>query len=256
MQADTASEPDWRDAAAYAPLIDADRSLFAWEWLRRYPLYREAAGRALPAAPSGQPDRQARQFGLVAFEPPHVPVPEARPLWRSDAHPYVLRAQRVRAQNPADTFELDRLAHMARVIAGADSEHLLLSDGLHYIRLDGPQGAFTGGPVCLRYAIEGLRSAQAPILTLRRFLALSWTGRFSRSLHAREARSRRWILVLRTHDALSAGADQRRIAEVLLSRSVEEPCWRVRESSVRSQVQRLVRSARQMAAGGYRALLQ
>jgi hypothetical protein len=26
---------DWRDAAAYAPLLEADRSLFAWEWLRR-----------------------------------------------------------------------------------------------------------------------------------------------------------------------------------------------------------------------------
>lgn len=256
MQADTASGPDWRDAAAYAPLLDADRSLFAWEWLRRDPLYRAAACRPGSAPLAAQPDRRARQFGLVAFEPCHLTVPEARPLWRSDVHPFVLRTALARAKTPGDTFELDRLERIARVIAGADAEHLLLSDGLHVIRLDGPRGAFTGGPVCLRYSIEGLRSAQPPILTLRRFLALSRTGRFSCSLHAREARARRWILALRAHDALSAGADQRGVAEVLLSRSVEEPCWRVREPSVRSQVQRLVGSARHMAAGGYRALLQ
>ena len=35
--------PDWRDAAAYEPLLEADRSLIAWEWLRRDRGYREAA---------------------------------------------------------------------------------------------------------------------------------------------------------------------------------------------------------------------
>jgi hypothetical protein len=56
-------------------------------------------------------------------------------------------------------------------------------------------------------------------------------------------------------DALAGGANQREIASVLLSRSVGEPDWRGREPSIRSQVQRLVHSARKMARGGYRELL-
>jgi hypothetical protein len=62
-------------------------------------------------------------------------------------------------------------------------------------------------------------------------------------------------MLLRTWDGLAAGADQRQLAEVLLSRSAGGPRWRAREPSVRSQVQRLVRSARAFAAGGYRVLL-
>jgi hypothetical protein len=86
-------------------------------------------------------------------------------------------------------------------------------------------------------------------------LSLYRNRRFSRSLHAREARARRWILALRAWDALVAGADQREVAQHLLSRSAGDPRWRSREPSVRSQAQRLVRSARAFANGGYRALL-
>lgn len=116
-------------------------------------------------------------------------------------------------------------------------------------------GNLLGGPVGLEYSIAGLGSAGPPLLTLRRFLALCSTGRFSRMLHPLEPRARRWVLMLRAWDALQGGAGQREIAEVLLSRSAGEPRWRVREPSVRLQAQRLVRSARAMGAGGYRHLL-
>jgi hypothetical protein len=133
---------------------------------------------------------------------------------------------------------------------------LLLSDGFRAIRLDGPAATFTGGPDALRYMLDGLASAEAPLLTLRRFLALCRTGRFARSLHQQETRARRWVEILRTSDALASGADQRVIALELLSSSVAEPGWRSRESSVRSRAQRLVRAARQMAEGHYRLLLK
>lgn len=61
--------------------------------------------------------------------------------------------------------------------------------------------------------------------------------------------------MLRTWYALAGGADQREIAEALLGRSAGEPRWRSREPSLRSQAQRLVRSARVLASGGYRELL-
>jgi hypothetical protein len=256
MRTETASGRHWRDRAAYAPLLKADRSLFAWEWLRRDPLYRAAAHRARSAAPSssGSGPRPG-QFGLVAFEPPDLAVPDARPLWRLDVHPYVLRAEPIGARHCADMFDLAPLRGFARIHVDVEGEHLLLSDGLRAVRLDGPAAAFTGGRAALRYALEGLASAEPPLLALRRFLALCRTGGFARSLHRREAKARRWIEILRASDALASGADQRAIAQELLSSSVAEPGWRNRESSVRSRAQRLVRAARQMADGGYRRLL-
>lgn len=61
--------------------------------------------------------------------------------------------------------------------------------------------------------------------------------------------------MLRAHDALAAGASQREIAAVLLDEEALAPRWRVEAPSLRSKVQRLVRSARAMADGGYRLIL-
>lgn len=248
--------PDWRNANAYAPLLDADRSLFAWEWLRRDPHYRTVANRALSTERIVGTPSYPQRFGLVAFESPDLAVPHARPLWRSDLHSFVLPVEPCGARLSAgEEIDVKRMGNLARIMIGPDGEHLLLSDGLRSIRLDGPEGVFSRGPTCLRYSIEGLTCAEPRLFTLRRFLALCRTGHFSRSLHPREVRGRRWIMMLRTWDGLCAGASQREIAEVLLSRSVADPGWRCREPSVRSQVQRMVHGARLLANGDYRRLL-
>jgi type VI secretion system activator RovC-like protein/transcriptional regulator len=256
VQAEGQSGFDWRDGAAYAPLLSADRSLVAWEWLRRDRDYRAAAEAALEAAPGDRRgDPKAAAFGLVAFEHSSHAVPRARPLWRSGVHPLVLRVERGDDSRAEDEFDLGRMSDIATLTADEHGEHLLLSDGLRAIRLDGPRGAFSAGPASLRYLVEGIVAAEPHLLSLRRFLALCRVGHFSRLLHPSEPRARRWILMLRAWDGLASGADQREIARELLSRSVSEPRWRSRESSVRSQAQRLVRSARAFAWGGYRTLL-
>lgn len=254
MQAKAAFGTDWTDAADYAALVDADRSLFAWEWLRRDWTYREAAAARLRRSPGGA-DPCAADFGLVAFERPDLAVPLARPLWRSNAYAYVIAAGRGPVSASFDAFDVERLRSIARLVADGTGEHLLLCDGLRAIRLDGPRGLFTGGAACLQYHLAGLVSAERPLLTLRRFLALCRSGKFSRSLHRPEVRARRWILMLRAFDAVVAGAGQREIAERLLGASAAAPGWRDREPSLRSRAQRLVRSARQFARGAYRSLL-
>ena len=256
VQEEGAIDPDWRDAAAYRPLLAADRSLFAWEWLRREPVYRAAAGSTRDLAAGGRPGRpSAAEFGLVAFEAPGRRVPAARPLWRADVHPPVLAVERGGGGPLRDVFELDSMAGLATLVTSGSGEHLLLSDGLRALRLDGPRGTFSGGPAVLRYRLRGLAAADLPLLTLRRFLALCRTGRFASGLNPVEQRARRWVLMLRAYDGLRTGADQRQLARHLFSESAGEPRWRSRESSVRSQVQRLARSARAMADGGYRAFL-
>ena len=245
---------DWKEAGVYAPLLDADRPIFAWEWLRRDPGYRAAAASGADGC-AGAP--VAASWGLHRFEDPGRGAPDARPLWRAGHHPYVLRARAAPPASPSDAVEFGRLAALATLdAAGGDGEHWLLSDGLRAIRLDLVDGTATRGSVELRYLLAGRASASGPLLALRRLLALVETGRFSRTLHPREPKARRWILALRAHDALAAGASQREIAARLLGDAAAEARWRVDAASLRSQVQRLVRVARDFADGGYRALLR
>lgn len=251
---------DWRDEAAYAPLLDADRALFAWEWLRRDLNYRRAADLWLnrSAGSATSVELRAREYwGLHVFERPWLGVPAARPIWSADAHAHVLSARVEPCAPGDDSLDLREVGSILTHIRTEDGRgHLLFSDGYRSIRLDLLAGWHDEGPMLLHYRLAGFASAEKPLLALRRLTSLRRTGGFSRMLHAPEVRARRWVLLLRVHDALQAGADQRRIAGELLSSVASEAKWRSEAPSLRSQVQRLVRNAKSMAAGGYRRLLR
>ena len=256
--------PDWRDAQAYAPLLRAERAGFAWEWLRRDPAFgAAAAASSRPVARAGErlharpAQPAAALWGLHAFEDPGLAAPLARPVWRADAHPLVLKARASLGGSDADLIDLSRIASSIRVVRGeAGSEHVLLSDGFKSIRLDIVEGSIASRPVRLAYELTGIAGVERPLLALRRLLALHRSGRFSVVLHPRETRTSRWVLLLRAYDGLGAGASQREIAARLLSREACAADWRSNSPSLRSQVQRLVRAARQLAGGGYRQFLR
>jgi len=251
--------PDWRDASAYAVLRSAGRAGIAWEWLRRDPAYRRAAGearlghcgRAIVDA-----DERARGWGLHAFEKPELAVPAARPVWSRERMAGIVEASADIAADPLDRFDLGTLAPLARLVrSGSGPEHLLLSDGFRSIRLDMVQGSLLAGPVGLTFHLHGPAGIDPPLLALRRFIHLARTGRFSTRLHPAEPRSRRWILLLRAWDGIAFGAGQRCIAGHLLGLEAGEPRWRIEAPALRSRAQRLVRAARRMASGGYWELL-
>ncbi len=252
---------NWEDAQAYVPLLEADRSIFAWEWLRRVPGYRAAAarsgaGRQDVSRTAIVADERAARWGLHAFEQPERAGSDARPIWRREIHPSVLAARAVDEGDPEDRFDLARLRDCATVVRSrSGAEHVLLSERGQRLRLDIVSGTVCDGPVLLRFDLSGMRSLVRPLVTLRQLVALWRAGRFSRALHPPDVRAARWILLLRTHDALTAGADQRRIAECLLDRDAAGRRWRVQAPALRSRVQRLVREARRMAGGGYLTLL-
>lgn len=258
MQTHHAPAADWRNADEYAPLLACDRTAFAWEWLRRDPAYRQAAraGRQRPEATRlSHEDAGAAVFGLHMFEAPDRPASAARPVWRAADHAPVLLADAAAGGVAADRFNLDALPRLWSVVRGRSGEHVLLSDGCRSIRLDICKGSVLGGPVLLRYRLSGLCAAEKPLLVLRRLLCLCRNGAFCSGLHPREAKASRMVTVLRTHDALTAGADQREMAALLLSHEAASARWRVRTPSLRSQVQRLVRTARGMSQGAWRDLL-
>ena len=251
--------PDWRDAEAYAPLLDVGRPGFAWEWLRRdrgYCTAAAGAGRSHGLAPAFiEADERAARWGLHAFERPDRDALAARPVWRRELFPSVLEAEAVDQGPDEDRLEIGRLRRFVTSVRDLGGrEHLLLSDGRRAIRLDILSGSLSERPV-LRYRLAGLSGVQPPLLALRQLLALWSTGRFSRALHPREQRAARWILLLRASDGLAAGASQRDIAAALLGREAADRRWRVEASSLRSRAQRLVRDARRMAGGGYLSLL-
>lgn len=261
MRAGEEYAADWRDGSAYAPLLQVGRAGFAWEWLRRDESYRLAAVQAAQsseslAMPGSAVNPDAARFGLLAFEPPDRPAIAARPVWSREICPYVLQADAADEGDEQDRLNLHGLGRLVTLVASqSGAEHLLLSDGSHTIRVDIVSGTLRGHPACLHYRLTGFCRLKEPLLVLRQLLALQRTGRFSPMLHPRERPAGRWILLLRTFDALAAGASQRDIAERLFGLEAAGRRWRVEASSVRSRVQRLVREGRRMAAGEYLSLL-
>lgn len=245
---------DWEDAETYAPLLGADRSIFAWEWLRRDPGYRSAAEAARARASHGEAD--ASPWGLHRFEDPDLAAPVARPVWRASHHNLVVAARAAPAMSAAEAVDLMECAGLVLSMGGrGQGEAWLFSDGLRAVRLDLEAGTGTCGPVELHFRLFGRAALQGPLLTLRRLVALIETGRFSRTLHPFEAKARRWVLALRANDALVAGASQRDIASELLRAEVGGTRWRVEAASVRSQAQRLVRAVRGFTNGGWACFL-
>jgi hypothetical protein len=196
--------------------------------------------------------------GFTFAEAPTVAWSEARIIWRAELDPETLSVDAIPIP-PGDPDEIDAaklrpFLAIARDVAG--HEHVVLSDGSHRIRLDVEHGSLAdNAPITVRYHLIGIASAWTKTGTLIRFLDLCRSGRFSRSLFPHEHRIDRWVVLLRVHDALRAGASQREIAEVLFGDERFAREWHDASDSLRSRIRRLVRDARRMAAGGYRSLL-
>ena len=250
--------PDWKRSGAYAPLAAVEASAIAWEWLRRDPRYREEAAAAVHAGRVGEgvgSDPPAARWGLHRFEPADRATPTARPVWTSGALADVLEVRAEAGIDPANAFDPAAMANLATTVRSAWGDHILLSNGARSVRLD-VEGGLPPGPVRLCYLLSGLAAAERKLLVLRRFLALCRRGRFSGMLHSPVARAGRHVLLLRTWDALAAGASQREIACELVSRSAAAPRWRLETSSARLAAQRLVRDARRLGGGEWRRLLR
>ncbi len=241
---DLGDHPDWKQADHYAALARADRSVFAWEWLRRTAAYRHAWQRH--CAPTGSTASYPRDYGLEQFEDPNLGAPQARPVWCASIDPAVIKATVQSFVAPRDDrIDLLQWSDLVTVAIDDDQvEHLLLSNGERALRIDILEGTLIGCPAALGYFLEGIHALQGPLSTLERLRILRKTGRL-RHPALREGRSRcRWILELRVADAMLVGADQQEIARTIFGSTVASHRWRVASPAYRQRVQRLVRNAR------------
>ena len=195
----------------------------------------------------------------IFAERPEISAPDARLIWRADYDPGALSIDAIQT-SAADPERLDprNLAPWLAMAVGTDGlEHVVLSDGVHHIRLDLLSGSLAAEwPVLLRYRIEGVRNAERKILPLRRLLHLIQRRRFAKSLFPDEPSMTRQLLTLRAHDAIADGASQREIAIALFGDDRVTAQWHGRSDSLRSLVRRLVKDAASLASGGYRSLLK
>lgn len=158
------------------------------------------------------------------------------------------------AHDDADAFDLGSIGASAVVLRGADGEKLLLGDNERRIRLDVRAGTILAGPVRLHYLVDGFAGLGHKLMTLRRLAGLRRLGHLPATLFAPDRRAERWILLLRTFDALADGATHREVAEGLFGPGKVRDDWRSRSDYLRLRVQRLARTARSLVDGGYRTL--
>lgn len=231
---------DWHDAAAYARLLPGDRRCFAWEWLRRTPGYRLAWSSGDPSDP----------FGLARLEDPGLDALVGRPVWTAKVDRAVLRADG-REAGESDGLNRSSLAPFTTVVSvGRRHKHILLSDGLRSIRVDLSVSSSVAKPAMLTWHIPGGRGLGAQLAALAQFDALIRRGRFSHSLHPAERRARRWIAMLRVHDALATDATNREIVTEMFDVPTTGARWRSAAGPWRLRVQRLTAGARACLAMG------
>jgi hypothetical protein len=241
-----ASLPEWRDPYGYEWLLAADRACFAWEWLRRDAGYQDG----------WTENGSAVRYGLVRCEDPARDARDALPLWRCDCDPAVLGAWRADAGATGGVavaaFDFRKLGAMLRVVPGDDVEHVRIGDMRHGVRIDLEGGGISTGAVAIAWRLFGIDGLGPPLRSLSLLRAICGAGSPGWKL-AGETRAPRWILALRVHDALGAGASHQDIAHALFGGLVTRKRWRTEAPSIRLRVQRLARTARTLAARSPRA---
>lgn len=233
---------DWRSAERYSALLHADRRSFAWEWLRRSEAYRQAWSHRT---------RPPTDFGLLAYEDPELGLPRAKPIWGFAIDPAVLASHpsRERPVSAADLLDIRKISEFVAVeIDECDVEHWLITDGRWSIRLDLHDGTLLGGPVMLQHHLQGFASAEPKVQALRQLGALAAAGEIPVGLLPRESRAARWILELRTADALASGATHQEMARCFYRASISGHAWRSGSDAFRLRIQRLVRAAKRYLA--------
>ena len=186
-----------------------------------------------------------------------IPASQARIFWSAEVDPTTLTVHAKKVRSGAAGIDLARLSHLATMLVDKDGhEHLSLSDGRQWLRIDIISGNIRNQPVCLHFVAESSQQLRYMAGSLATLTALLTHGRFSSLPRQHNSLARRQIDCLRTHDALASGASQRQIAIGLFGYDRVIAEWNGASDAMRSQIRRLCKSAQLMASGGYKGLLQ
>jgi len=259
-------EPPWHRLDAYDYTDSLPKRAWAWEFLRRDPLYqREWTGIGPAVSVEHQPhvtvlianrplDDLARWACFFA-DPPEYDATMATVFWRPEACAHVLPVTAVAGKSTAK-FSLSTLHHSTTLLVLSDgSQHLVAHDQGRSLQL-AVDGSSLLEPVNLRTEalFEG-RHLRARLQALEGLNALVNGQRLPDQLFPVDPRSRRLRHVLQALDGFLAGATYREIAVALFGEARVLADWSDARRHLFDHVRRAVQRGSYLMKGGYRSLL-
>lgn len=188
---------------------------------------------------------------------PRRPAPADRPIWRAEAHPFVvLIGSSPHGFSPEVRIDPDSLRDVSLRFADADGLHMIIGVGRNMLRLRFEPELREPGAILLPPEPCAKVRTQVSIWFLR---WLRGRSRFPSPEAARltDFRRQRLQVLLHLLDGLSAGASPRDLAERLIDpslASLSAAGWA--DCSERKKIGRWTKEANWLVRGGYRELLQ
>lgn len=251
----------------YAYTRGLDKPRWAWEFLRRNPVFQLSAEQANTAHPltckhldgahvykTDQSHQDAKMWGLSAFPNLLTPAVDGDIFW----HPRALSAHlRLRltpySGNTDEAFALGDFKCRKAILSQADEEQLVLQRGTESVRLTVYGQSLLESHAHAVFEIEGFAKAQASMVA---FLGLSKLCRVAEEkpqVHGwHDAKWHDYLIALDGH---LAGRSYRDIAEVLYGSDRIGPYWTDDSRGYKSKVRRAVERGLALMNGGYRNLL-
>lgn len=248
MPADRTPLPAWRSAETYRPLLGADAAVWAWEFGRRG-IARDAKGQAAEDHGGGVPDLCFAGAGPGGDQVPVV-------IWRWQADPSVpVFSVSPSTSDDSEALDLQGLDLAVLVVRTDDGgQHVVVSDGQRRLRFAVVEGDVLASAVRCQYLLPPHSIGVGSLDSLRVLVALRDTGRLPSIACGSSPKAGRWMQIIQAHDARGQGASQRDIAVLLFGEARVQEDWVGRSDYMRMRVQRLLRAAEDLVAGGYRAL--
>ena len=249
---------DWQNPERYAYTRELGRDAWAWEFLRRNPLYRAGWARFQRDKPV-EGTAVLQRFGIITWEDPARTSLDAKVLWDEHVSRFVLplRAEHGRNDSSAPTLDLSGLRAWASVSLAEDPvQHVLFVESGRRLQLAVSGDDLFGQVRLLADAPLDVTSFKWRMMLLHRLAHLVRHERFPERLYPPDPRGRRLAVILRALDGWLAKTSQRRIGEAILEGQDIDRDWRNCPCELRDRVRLTLRRGRWLMDGGYRTLLQ
>ena len=229
------------------------RSFWAWEYLRRNPLY-HAAYMKFHTKPG---TAEAAKWSLARFEDPAFDGRVADVFWQRQACRQVLplTASPQRVVGEGHYFSLDGLRCRVNIYRDGDATHILFSESGRSLQLEISGASDLKNSVLFTSALPAPKLRAARLLAVRRLSDLMTHRCLRPSLYPPERRSARLTRVLQALDGSLAGTSHRDIGIALFGEARIDRDWHHPHNYLRDHVRRAIAYGRNLMEGGYRRLL-
>jgi hypothetical protein len=256
-----------RQKEDYAYSRGLDKRGWAWEFLRRNPMFQMSAEQANTAHPltckhvdgtriykADEPHPHAEMWGLSAFPNLLTSSVDGDIFW----HPLALSAHlRLRlipcSRNTDEAFALGDFKCRRTVLRQTDEEQLVLQRGTESVRLTAYGQSLLEPCAHAIFEIEGFAKAQASMAALHGLSKLYKVVEEPPQVYTRH--DAKWHDYLIALDGHLAGRSYRDIAEILYGSDCIGPYWTDDSRGYKSKVRRAVERGLALMNGGYRDLL-